>query len=232
MAKLPTVTTTRGAISVELLLQPRPAGLDLLGTGVPVVGRAALDHVGDVEAVAGQAHLLQHQLVEELAGAAHEGLPEAVLLRAGALAHEEQVGVGVADPEDDLRAGLGQAATHAGGGFGRDHLEVGGHRENATGRPSGRATARTAASTARVASQPTRSTAAGTRPVAAATRPSPSTVVCTGTSARERPPWPARATRWQPALSRSASVTITPMVVLPYSVLPDGVVDRNRAGGS
>ena len=47
-AKLPSVTTTFGSMSDELLLEPRAAGVDLVGLGVAVAGRPALHHVGDV----------------------------------------------------------------------------------------------------------------------------------------------------------------------------------------
>src|SRR5690606_13337455 len=86
----------------------------LVGLGVEVARRAALDDVADVAAVPGEAELLEHELVEELARAPDERLAEAVLLGAGALAHEEEVGLGVAHAEDDLRApGGGQLATGA-----------------------------------------------------------------------------------------------------------------------
>ena len=86
----------------DLLLQVRAARLDLVRRRVAVVGRPALDDVGDVALGPGQADLLPHEAVEQLARAADERLAGQVLLAARALAHEEQVGRGVADAEDDL----------------------------------------------------------------------------------------------------------------------------------
>ena len=91
-----------GVDELELGLEIGPAGGDLVGLGVAVVGRAALDHVGDVDPAAVDADLLQHQPVEELARPAHERLPLQVLVTTGSLADEHQVGGRVADAEHHL----------------------------------------------------------------------------------------------------------------------------------
>jgi hypothetical protein len=80
--------------------------------GVRLPGGPALDHVADVDLLAGERHGGDH-LGEELAGAADEGLALGVFVGAGAFAHEDKVGAGVADAEDGLRAFLAEAATLA-----------------------------------------------------------------------------------------------------------------------
>ena len=82
-----------GRDQLDLALEVGPAGVDLGGQRVAVVGRPALDHVGDVDPVAGDAELLEHQPVEQLAGAPDERQTLAVLLGPRTLAHEQQVGV-------------------------------------------------------------------------------------------------------------------------------------------
>ena len=57
-----------------------------------------------------RARPLGHQAIEQLTGPADERQALTVLLCAGPFAHEHEVRVGVAGPEDDLGAALGQAA--------------------------------------------------------------------------------------------------------------------------
>src|SRR4029450_3593890 len=86
--------------------------------------------VCDVDVLAAQADALE-QAVEELAGGADEGEALAVLVEAGGLADEHQVGVRVALAEDDLGAALVQAAAGAAGGLGGDRLQLGRHLSRA-----------------------------------------------------------------------------------------------------
>jgi hypothetical protein len=98
---------------LDLRLEVGPAGLDLVGLRVAVAGRPTFQdicHKGVPHPV--EADLLE-QLVEQLPGPAHERLALAVLLRAGRLADEHQVGVGVAHAEDRVRARLAQRAAPA-----------------------------------------------------------------------------------------------------------------------
>ena len=97
---------------LDLPEEIRLAGLDLVGHRVAVPGRAALDDVrhvdvGALEPDAGE------QLVEELPGLADEREALLVLVEAGRLADEHEVGVRVADAEHDLRAALGEPAAGA-----------------------------------------------------------------------------------------------------------------------
>ena len=57
---------------------------------------------------------------------ADEGDALLVLVEAGRLAHEHQVGIRVPDAEYDLRSGLGEAATSATGRFFPERVE---HRQ-------------------------------------------------------------------------------------------------------
>ena len=106
-----------GPDAADLLAQIRRAGLDLLGLGIAVAGWAALDHVGDVDILAAQARLGE-QPVELLPGGAYEGLFLQVLVAAGALAHEHDARMRIADAEDQVGARLAErapmAVAHAG----------------------------------------------------------------------------------------------------------------------
>ena len=99
------------------------AGLDLVRLRVAVPGRSALEDVGDVDVPARQADALQ-QAVEELARRADERVALLVLVEARGLADEHEVGIRVADTEDDLRPPLGQPAASAGRGVGGVRLEA------------------------------------------------------------------------------------------------------------
>ena len=57
--------------------------------------------------------------VKQLTGGADERLPLLVLVEAGRLTDEHQLGAGVAHAEDDLRPRLREAAPRARGGIGR-----------------------------------------------------------------------------------------------------------------
>src|SRR5207245_7912562 len=85
----------------ELPLEERLAGEQLVGLGVAVVRRAALDGVADVDVLAPQAHRLDH-LRQQLAGLAHERVTLQVLVLARRLADEHQARLGAADAEPDV----------------------------------------------------------------------------------------------------------------------------------
>ena len=87
----------------ELLLEERLALGDLVGLGVAVARRAALQDVADVDVVAAEAHRLDH-LGQQLAGGADERLAGAIFVGARRLADEDQRRVGVADAVDDVGA--------------------------------------------------------------------------------------------------------------------------------
>src|SRR5262249_38853050 len=91
----------RRANRVQLCLEERLAGLDLVRLGIAVPRRPALHHVADVDLVARVAHRGDH-LGEELAGGPDEGNALVVLLGSGALSHEDQARLRIADAEDDV----------------------------------------------------------------------------------------------------------------------------------
>ncbi len=95
------------------------AGLDLVRLRVAVAGRAALQDVRHIDLVALEADPGE-QLVEELPRLADERLALLILVVAGRLADEHQVGVRITDAEDDLRPALGQPAVRAAGDLGRE----------------------------------------------------------------------------------------------------------------
>ena len=89
----------------ELLSQPGHTGFALGGQGVAVLGRAALDDVGDI-AVGGTVEVDGKEVfVQQLAAASHEGQALLVLALAGALAHEEHLGILHALPEHHVVPG-------------------------------------------------------------------------------------------------------------------------------
>ena len=117
----------------DLRGQIRPARFDLDRRRVAVVRRSALHDVRDVALGPGQPDLLRHEPVEQLAGASDEGLAGQVLLAAGPLAHEEQVGCRVPHAEDHLCAPRRQRAQRAGGRGDAQPLELGGVRHRRWG---------------------------------------------------------------------------------------------------
>ena len=84
-------------------LPPEPLGARLLlhAEGVAVPGRAALDDVRDIDHAAVQVDHPEH-VVQELPRGADEGLALQILLLAGALADEHELGVFPADAEDQI----------------------------------------------------------------------------------------------------------------------------------
>src|SRR6185312_13124757 len=82
---------------------------DLVRLGVAVARRTALQHVRDVDVGPREPDRAEQRL-EHLAGLADERCALAVLVVAGGLAHEHQIGVGMARPDHDLRPGAGERA--------------------------------------------------------------------------------------------------------------------------
>ena len=109
---------------LDLLEEVALARLDLVGLRVAVPRRAALDHVGDVDVLAREADSGE-ELVEELPGLADERIALLVLVEAGRLAHEHEVGGGIAHAEDDLRPPRRELAACASRRFRRVGRELG-----------------------------------------------------------------------------------------------------------
>ena len=84
-----------GLDDFDLALEIRLALLDLIGLGVSVIGRAALEYVADINLVAGQAHSLD-DLGQQLPGFPHKGLARAVFFRSWGFADEHDAGRGIA----------------------------------------------------------------------------------------------------------------------------------------
>ena len=101
---------------LDLTEEVRLAGLDLLRLGIAVAGRPALEHVRDVDVGPGHPDPVQEPL-EQLAGLADERYALLVLVEAGRLADEHQLGVGVAGAEDDLCAGRREGTARAAEGL-------------------------------------------------------------------------------------------------------------------
>ena len=97
---------------LELALQIWRAGGNLVRLGVAVAGRPALDDVGDENLLAPPADLAQ-QLVEQVAGRTDERAALLVLVVAGSLADEDDLGLGMALPGHGQGAALVQRAQRA-----------------------------------------------------------------------------------------------------------------------
>ena len=98
MAKLPSVTITLGSMSSSWRSRYGQHEAISSGSRIAIPRRPALDDVGDVEVPPRQPHLLEHEAVEQLARSSDERETLLVLLGAGTLAHEHQVGVGLPMP--------------------------------------------------------------------------------------------------------------------------------------
>jgi hypothetical protein len=116
-----------GCDELDLTLEVWTAGVDLDRQRIAVVGGSALDHVGDVHPFAGDTELLEHQPVEQLTGTPDEWQTLTILLCAGTLSYEQQVGRRVTHAEDDLRPPRGQGATGAGAGLDGQLVQGGRH---------------------------------------------------------------------------------------------------------
>ena len=90
------------------------AGLDLLRYRIAVARRTAFQHVGDVDLFARESDAGE-QLLEQLPGGADERDSLLVLVKAGRLAHEHQIGMRLTRAEDDLGAPLRKCAPRAAG---------------------------------------------------------------------------------------------------------------------
>jgi hypothetical protein len=101
----------------------------LLGQRVPVARRTALESVRDVDVCPCQPDAGEEP-VEELSGLPDERNSLLILVEAGRLAHEHQVGVRMAVPEDDLRPGLAEDTACTARGFGPERIE---HRAESLG---------------------------------------------------------------------------------------------------
>lgn len=88
---------------LDLLVQIGEAAAALLGQGVAVVRRTMLEDVRDVDIFTAEFDRFE-DVGEELARLAHEGLALEVLVLAGGLANEHEIGIGVSDAENEVRA--------------------------------------------------------------------------------------------------------------------------------
>ena len=89
---------------IDLAEQKGLAGHDLVGLRIAIFRRPALDDVADVDFRAGDPHPAFDDIGEQLAGAAHERLATHVLIGARRFTDKHQVGMRVADAENDIMA--------------------------------------------------------------------------------------------------------------------------------
>ena len=102
---------------LDLAEEMRLAGGDLGLERVAILRRPALEHVREVDRVGREPDAGQ-ELREQLSCLAGEREPALVLVVAGRLADDHQLGVGIAGAEDDLAPRLGETTPHAAGGLG------------------------------------------------------------------------------------------------------------------
>src|SRR5690606_11993121 len=111
-----------GRDELELTVKEAGTGLDLVGPGVPVPRRPALEDVAD-EDLAPRAPDREEEQVQELSGRPDERPPGPVLLAAGRLAHNDEIGRGVPFPEDHVLPSFVQRARGAPGDLLREDAE-------------------------------------------------------------------------------------------------------------
>ncbi len=98
----------------DLSMQKRLTVSDLIGLGIAVSRRAALQDIGDVHRVARKAARLEHG-GQKLPRPPDERLPLAILIGPRGLTHHHPVGVVMTDTEHGLSAGFVQPAGRASG---------------------------------------------------------------------------------------------------------------------
>jgi len=108
---------------LDLAAEVRTAGVELVGLGIAVLRRTALDDVGDVDVIARQLHRLD-DVGEQLSGAADKRFALQVLVASGRLADEHQISVRIAGAPDDLRARSGKPTFLAGAGFDAERVQL------------------------------------------------------------------------------------------------------------
>ena len=111
-ANFPSATTTFGRIAAIWARRNGSHASISAGSGFRLPGRAALHDVRDVDVRAAEAHGLDH-LREELPRAPDERLSLKVLVLAGALPDEHELGARVPHAEDELRPAAGELAAGA-----------------------------------------------------------------------------------------------------------------------
>ena len=111
----------------DLLPKVREARLRLRRLRVAVSRRAALDDVGDIDVGPLEPDRVDHPR-QKLAGSSDERPREPVLLRAGALADEHQIGVGIALARHGIQSAPTQPASFTVPDFGKQRRPRGVHR--------------------------------------------------------------------------------------------------------
>ena len=98
---------------IDLAKKKGLAGCDLVALGITIFRRAAFDDVADVNFGPRQAHPALDDIGEQLSRASDERLAAQILVVARRLADKHQIGLGVADAEDDVGAQRGELAAGA-----------------------------------------------------------------------------------------------------------------------
>ena len=98
----------------DLPVEVAPAGGRLVGVGVPIVWRPALEDVGNEGAVSALVYGAQH-LIQQLAGPAHKRFATPVFLGARRLANDQPVGIRITDTEDGLGSAFTERTARAAG---------------------------------------------------------------------------------------------------------------------
>jgi hypothetical protein len=101
-----------GLQGVDLSVKEGSAGFDFIGEGIPVLGRATLQHICDENLAAPHPRSPQG-LSEQLPGWAHKRFPLLVLPSPGRLSDQEQGCAGMAYTRHSLDPGLAERASLA-----------------------------------------------------------------------------------------------------------------------
>jgi hypothetical protein len=119
-AMRPTAMTSVGATS-SIWRSRYAAARALLGRGIAISRRAALEHVSDVHLIAPQAERTKHRF-EQLPGTPTNGSPLAILFRARRLTDDHPARIPAADAEDGLGPAARADAPRAGGDHGTQRI--------------------------------------------------------------------------------------------------------------
>src|SRR5262245_35506697 len=85
---------------INLLLEERLAGCDLIRLRIASFRRPTLHDISDINALALPSHSFRKDIVEQLPRSSHERLPLQIFVTTRSFTDEHQLGVGIAHPKD------------------------------------------------------------------------------------------------------------------------------------
>src|SRR5215475_5773444 len=92
-----------GPNEINLLLEERFAGCDLIRLRIAIFRRPALNHISYINVLALESHSFRKDIVEQLPRPAHKRLPLQIFITTRSFTNEHQLGLGITHPEDQMR---------------------------------------------------------------------------------------------------------------------------------